>query len=193
MEETKPITEAELVELEECVATRNSLPSTIHLSRSDPNESRVVCLINLLANEVPRLIAEIRAMRTAVDCMELEKLGIEGLGDALFSANVEIDNLRKMLADEKQRLALIKEISEEAGRLVQFVIKPRLEKLEAIARDAKRLLEVDGGDPCKHWDAHENLIVRENLVKGLADLDPKPVPMCKADPLGDLFPPAAPK
>jgi hypothetical protein len=88
---------------------------------------------------------------------------------ALFSANVELENLRKMLADANAREeAQIKRL----GRLNTII------KL-VVDRGACSIVPCDGiGD--RKCDVHQ----------AIADLDPKPVPMCKVDALEDLFPPA---
>jgi hypothetical protein len=74
--ETKPITDLELDEIQ------NGLSSW----QSDRDWGM-------------RLVAEVRRLRAAAEVAELEGMGVQGLGDALFSANVEIDNLRKRVED----------------------------------------------------------------------------------------------
>lgn len=138
-----------------------------------------------------RLVAEVRRQRD--ESAQGHQIGpggrrwqceidIERQESEIFSANVEIDNLRKQLTDEKAKVTLydralhdtlgsLHVINARARTIVKWIKDPNLKPDE----EAAAIVEERG-------KAHTRI---------LQALDSsKPVPMCRLDALEDLFPPA---
>lgn len=148
-----------------------------------------------------------------LDLPEVQAI-IEKANDALFSANVEIDNFRKMLADRDSEiliiramnakrydaLDLLRKMTEDVGldcwscKGLREVIDPALfvdgkAEIERIKRlDAVvRWVKICQGREVEAADFIRTLV---RLVNEVDPIPLAPIPMCKPDPLGDIMPPA---
>jgi hypothetical protein len=102
-----------------------------------------------------------------LDLPEVKKI-IDEARDALFGANVEIDNLRKQLADAKAERERLRELAAEMLSHVRSGVPVHLPHARALS------LHID-----------EVVVARWGEA-----FDLKPRPMCKPDPMGDVFPPS---
>jgi len=171
---TEPISEEALVEIESVARRAQRTPTN-----GDGTFARIA------VDNVPRLVEEIRRLRKCqqedwcpgvpVACQK----HVDQLGMDVFSANVELDNLRKQLADEKAKALLYDKtlhrtlgslhvINARAGNIVRWIKDPNL-KAEV---EAQAIVDERG-------KAHECIVEA---------VTPKPVPMCKPDALHDIFP-----
>jgi hypothetical protein len=166
---TTPLTEEGLREIEQVLD---------HVRRASIIGPRP--LIGLICDNVPRLVADVRRL------FEIRK-DRDRCEAQFFSATVEIDNLRKMLADANSREDMLRiHLSTFHSRHPELFDEAhnrdaeRLTKLEAVAAAAK-VFSAEAYQTAPIGRNSALYAAGEELKRVVAELDPKPVPMCKTD------------
>jgi len=114
---------------------------------------------------------------------------VDQLGMDVFQANVERDNLRKMLEDSNQREQALIQSGNELRRQRDDARDARDAALkQAGDLDAALLKVLKTPHTCENGYAGGPDCPGCKAIIDLGDF--KPVPMCKPDALADLFPPA---